>query len=154
MKIDKREEVKIEDTEDKISEIPVVKELKIKRAKMKFKFSLMSRILILFILGLMVIYRFAQITEISYKTNDIVSECEGVTAENTKLQIAIQREIDLSKIREIAESRLGLQAPDESQIIYIDTTATDRVDFLGTEEWEKPSGIDSVINWIKSFFVY
>lgn len=136
--------------EQGIEEIPVVKEIRVKKAKVKFKFSMVAKITLLFALGLLVIFRFAQITELGYQTNDLNEAYELVAAENAQLQVNIEKEINLSEIRQIAESRLNLQAPNESQVIYIQTTASDRVDYTGTVE-EETSAIQEIVTWIQDF---
>lgn len=136
--------------EEGIEQIPVVREIRTKKAKFKFKFSMMARITLLFALGLFVIFRFAQITELGYQTNDINEEYEAVVAENEQLRVDIEKEINLAEIRQIAETRLNLQAPNESQIIYIETSTSDRVDYTGTEE-EETTVVQDVITWIKDF---
>lgn len=136
--------------EQGIEEIPVVREIRFKKAKIKFKFSMVGRIALLFTLGLLVIFRFAQITEVGYQINDINAEYEAVVAENEQLQVEIEKEINLSEIRHIAETQLNLQAPNESQIVYIETTTSDRVDYVGTVE-EETNVIQDVVTWIKEF---
>ncbi len=136
--------------EQGIEQIPVVREIRFKKAKVKFKFSMVVKIAALFTLGLLVIFRFAQITELGYQTNDINEQYEAIVAENEQLQVSIEKEINLAEIRQIAESRLNLQAPNESQIIYIETTTSDRVDYTGTVE-EETNVVQDIITWIKDF---
>lgn len=137
--------------EQGIEQIPVVREIRFKKAKVKFKFSMVVKIVALFTLGLLVIFRFAQITELGYQTNDINDQYEALVMENEQLQVSIEKEINLAEIRQIAESRLNLQAPNESQIIYIETTTSDRVDYTGTVE-EEANVVQDIITWIKEFF--
>ena len=136
--------------EEGIEQIPVVREIRNKKAKVKFKFFMLARITLLFILGLFVILRFAQITELGYQTNDINKECEAVLAENEQLRVNIEKEINLAEIRQIAETRLQLQAPNESQIVYIETSTSDRVDYNGQEE-EETTVMQDIIEWVKDF---
>ena len=136
--------------EEGIEQIPVVREIRNKKAKVKFKFFMLARIALLFILGLFVILRFAQITELGYQTNDINKECEAVLAENEQLRVNIEKEINLAEIRQIAETRLQLQAPNESQIVYIETSTSDRVDYNGQEE-EETTVMQDIIEWVKDF---
>ncbi len=136
--------------EQGIEQIPVVREIRFKKAKVKFKFSMVVKIAALFTLGLLVIFRFAQITELGYQTNDINDQYEALVMENEQLQVSIEKEINLAEIRQIAESRLNLQAPNESQIIYIETTTSDRVDYTGTVE-EETNVVQDIITWIKDF---
>ena len=137
--------------EQGIEEIPVVREIRVKKAKIKFKFSMVLKIAAMFTLGLLVIFRFAQVTELGYRTNDINEEYETVVAENERLQVSIEKEINLAEIREIAETKLNLQPPNESQIIYIETSTSDRVEYTGTTE-EETNAIQDAITWIKDFF--
>ena len=135
---------------EEISDIPVVKEIRIKKAKIKLKFSMISKVIVLFALGLLVIFRFARITELGYKTNDINSGIEEIILENNKLKVDIEKQINLSAIRERAENELNLRAPNESQVIFIETKITDRVDYFESEEKEK-GVVESVLDWIKNF---
>ena len=140
----------VQQQEQGIEEIPVIREIRSKKARFKLKFSMVGRIALLFALGLLVIFRFAQITEIGYQINDIHAEYEKVVAENEQLQVQIEKQINLSEIRHIAETRLNLQAPSEGQIIYIETTTSDRTDYVG-EATEETNAMQDVVTWIKDF---
>ncbi len=44
--------------------------------------------------------------------------------ENKRLEVSINSEVDLRKVEDIALSRLGMNKPLSSQIVYVDTNAT------------------------------
>ena len=131
--------------------IPVIREIRTKKAKVKFKFSMMAKVMALFVLGMLVLFRFAKITEIGYKTNDIIAQRDALAEDNNKLEVRIEKEINLSEIREIAETRLKLKAPNESQIIYINTDTSNRVDYSDDVEEEDEGIINNILRWIKGF---
>jgi hypothetical protein len=58
----------------------------------------------------------------------------------------------LSQIRKIAEEELNLNAPNESQIIYINTVTNDRTDYWEETEEEEINMVGRLINWFKRFF--
>ena len=132
--------------------IPAIRELLAKKIKKKFKFSIISKVLIIFALGLVVILRYGQISELGYKTDGINKENEKILESNGNLNANIQKEIDLAKIRQIAESKLGLKPPDANQIIYINTYASDKSDYFDTESNVQKGFFQSVIDWFKNLF--
>ena len=132
-----------------IEEIPIVKEIASKSEKRKFKFSVMTKVVILFALGLFVIFRFAQITELGYEINKVNSKREVFINENEKLKINIEKETNLSEIRKKAETDLNLYPPNDSQIIYINTSITDRTDYWESETEEDTNVFQDILKWLK-----
>lgn len=135
----------------KVKEIPVLKAIKIKKARIRFKSSLVLKIAILFVLGLLIIIRFARITELGYQTNAVLAQYDTVVLENQNLRVNIEKSIDLPKIRQHVEENLNLHQPGEGQIVYINTAATDRVDYADGSQEEEKNVIQNVWNWIKEF---
>lgn len=91
--------------------------------KMKFKF-VMSTLVVL-CAGLVVMYRFAVITKISYRIDQMQNQYTELRNENSLLKVQIETETDLTNIKETAELKLGMQAPDKSQIVYIKVPRND-----------------------------
>jgi len=92
---------------------------------------------------------YAQVTEMDYllnKDNKVLNEHKN---ENIRLKLEIQKNLDLNRIREIAQTKLDMQKPDKHQIIYVNVPKTDF-----TEIPEKKEGISkgSLISYVEGIF--
>ena len=76
-------------------------------------------IVVSFIFAIALIYRYSLVIEIN---DHVLKEKEALARlenENNLAQKQIDVEIDLEKIKILAESRLGMQKPDKDQIVYV-----------------------------------
>ena len=73
-----------------------------------------------FIVCFVLLYRYAYITESTYKLNDIKKEYDSIRNTNYKLTVEIEENTDLNKIKEIAENDLGMHKPDKYQIVSVE----------------------------------
>ena len=103
----------------------VLKEKRRYKNNRRVKFKLTLTILAVFITGLAVIYRFALITQLSHDINKSEIVYGKLRNENSILKVQIETKTDLADIKETAETRLGMQAPDKSQIVYIQVPRND-----------------------------
>jgi len=104
---------------DVYEENKVLKEKKKYRSNRFIKLKIVFSILLVFIAGFIVMYRYALITDLNYKISKLEKEYENLKDDNLRLKIAIEKDTDLSKIKTIAEERLCMQKPDKYQIIHI-----------------------------------
>ena len=102
----------------------VLKEKKKYRANRLIKVKMVVGILLLFSLGLIVMYRYALIAEINFKISSKEKQYEELKNENSRLKVAIENETNLSKITQVAQNELGMQKPDKYQIVYIEVPKT------------------------------
>ena len=102
----------------------VLKEKKKYRANRLIKVKMVAGILLLFSLGLIVMYRYALIAEINFKISSKERQYEELRNENSRLKVAIENETNLSKITQVAQNELGMQKPDKYQIVYIEVPKT------------------------------
>jgi len=102
----------------------VLKEKKKYRANRLIKVKMVAGILLLFSLGLIVMYRYALIAEINFKISSKEKQYEELKNENSRLKVAIENETNLSKITQVAQNELGMQKPDKYQIVYIEVPKT------------------------------
>jgi len=102
----------------------VLKEKKKYRANRLIKVKMVVGILLLFSLGLIVMYRYALIAEINSKISSKEKQYEELKNENSRLKVAIENETNLSKITQVAQNELGMQKPDKYQIVYIEVPKT------------------------------
>lgn len=100
----------------------------------KIKLKLVLSILAVLIAGLTVMYRFTAITQLSYSINKSENLYNELRNENSILKVQIETETDLGEIKEIAETRLGMQKPDKSQIVYIKVPRNDYTVVMKTQD--------------------
>lgn len=95
------------------------------RNNRKVKFRLVMSILAVLTAGLVVMYRFAAITKISYSIDQKQNQYAELKNENSLLKVQIETETSLTDIKETAELKLNMQTPDKSQIVYIKVPRND-----------------------------
>lgn len=124
---------------DVYEENTVLKEKKRYKNNRKVKLKLVLSILVVLFAGLTVMYRFAVITQLSNHINKSEKIYNELRNENSILKVQVETETDLNEIKEIAETRLGMQKPDKSQVVYIKVPRDDYTVVLKTQneaEWD------------------
>lgn len=104
---------------DVYQENEVLKAKKIYRTNKKVKFKMVLAILSLLFVALTVMYRFAVITQLGYTISQRETAYNELRNQNSLLRVKIESQTDLAAIKEAAETELGMQMPDKSQIVYI-----------------------------------
>ncbi len=113
------------DTYDIYETNEILKEKKNQRLNRAIKVKYIILIIIGFTSICFISYRYATITNLNYELNKLTKQYENLKSENSKLKVAIEKNTDLSQIKEIAESKLGMQKPDKYQIVYIKVPKSD-----------------------------
>ncbi len=119
---------------DVYEENTVLKAKKRYKSYRKVKFKLVLSILAVLFAGLIVMYRFAAITQLSYNINQKEKIYSELRNENSILKVQVETETDLADIKETAETRLGMQIPDKSQIVYIRVPRNDYTVVMNAQE--------------------
>ena len=70
-------------------------------------------------------YRYALITDMSYKIDAKKNEYKEIVNENTRLKVQIASNLDIQRIQRIAEENLGMQKPDKSQYTNVKIPRSD-----------------------------
>jgi cell division protein FtsL len=104
---------------DVYEENKVLREKKRYKNNRKAKLKSVLTIVAILTVALAVMCRYAIITEISYKISQKETEYNNLKNDNSLLKVQIETETNLTDIKETAETRLGMQTPDKSQIVYI-----------------------------------
>ncbi|RCX16564.1 hypothetical protein DFR58_11057 [Anaerobacterium chartisolvens] len=133
---------------DVYEENKVLKAKKTQRSNNKAKLKMVFAIFLVFIAGSAVMLRYTMITQINYSIDSRNKEYARISNENAKLEIAIQQEMDLVKVKEIAESKLGMHKPDKYQIVYVNIPR-ENLSIVSEKYKEKSSGeevLKSVLN--------
>jgi cell division protein FtsL len=129
---------------DVYEENKVLKKKKQQRVSGKARLKVVLTILVIFAASLLLMYRYALITELNYKVSDLEKTYTKIKNENSVLRVEIENEMSLSKVKEIAEVRLGMQSPDRYQKVYIRVPKSD-VTKVADKYREEKKGNDNLI---------
>lgn len=110
---------------DVYTENKVLKAKKKQRANNKVKLKAVFTIMVCFGAFFYIMYMYAQITEVNYKLNKQNKQYTEIKNENIRLKLDIERSLDLNTVKEVAETRLNMQKPDKSQIVYLKVPKSD-----------------------------
>ena len=117
------------------------------RNKVRRKYTLM--IFALVFLGLALTYRYSLVIEINDRIRRQNTVLSNVVSSNNQIQKEISMETDLDKVGLLAESKLGMQKPDNHQIIYIRVPRKDHA--LVEVEVKKQETVKERFNIIEPF---
>ncbi|MGE5615004.1 MAG: cell division protein FtsL [Bacillota bacterium] len=125
---------------DVYEENKVLREKKRYRSNRKAKLRFVMSIMAVFFAGLAVMYRYAIITKISYDIGQKEKAYNELRNENAMLRVDIETETYLAEIKETAVTRLGMQMPDKSQIVYIKVPRKDYTVVIDETSEERENG--------------
>jgi cell division protein FtsL len=131
---------------DVYEENKVLREKKRYKNNRKVKLKSVFTIVAILAAALAVMCRYAIITEMSYEINQKETEYNTLRNANALLKVQIETETNLTDIKEIAETRLGMQTPDKSQLVYINVPREDYTITLDPKDETVGSG-----NVLKNF---
>ena len=118
----------------------VYEENKVLKAKKQYKnnraakLKLVLSIISVFAAGLLIVFRFALITQMSYNINESEKTYNKIRNENSLIRMQVEKDADLTRIKELAETKLGMQKPDKSQIVYVRVPKSDYTVVLNSPE--------------------
>lgn len=76
----------------------------------------------LFVMLMIITYRFNIISESNLTLQNLKTDLERVQSNLASTEMGIEQSTDLSKIEAYAKQKLGMQKPDKNQVVYIDTS--------------------------------
>lgn len=121
----------------------VLKAKKTQKSYNKLKMKAIRSLFVIFIFAGILVFRYALITELNYKIDSKTKEYNTVRDLNTRLNVNIESKMNLNKIRERAEARLGMQKPDKYQIVYVNVPKKDFSVKADSDKENNDSGIIS-----------
>jgi len=142
-------------TAEKI-EYDVYSENKVLKAKKKQKSYLVHKmkavlcLMMVFALGTLVMYRYALVTKTSYDINKQTKAYNDLVKENDRLKIKIEQSMDLQRIKDVAENKLGMQKPEKYQINYVAVNKSDVTKI--SEEYSEKAGNNTFFKKIIGLF--
>lgn len=133
----------------------VLTEIRSNRERKKVKTGILVKVSLLVALGLFVALRYASITELNYRNQALQKEYEDTMARVQQQQVAIDTQMSIADIAQIAQDRLGMQKPQPYQIVEIETEAIDQTELVSpeyTKDTKKVPWYESMWNHILTFF--
>lgn len=95
--------------------------------------------------------RYAQINELTHKINSLEKELSSVESLNQQLSAEVDSKTDLNYIEKYAKYQLGMQKPDEKQIVRIAYDKQDRISTpIVIEEESEPNFFEKLWNDLKN----
>ena len=109
----------VQQNEKKDDENILYKEKTMRKSRNKVRRKYVLMIFVLFVFGVVLIFRYGMVIEMNSSINSQQIVLSKLRTTSNQLQKEISQEMDLEKIRQMAETKLNMQKPDNHQIIYI-----------------------------------
>ncbi len=116
-----------------VRENVVLKEIRLKQARKKVKSGILIKVSCLIAFGLFVALRYASITEINYRNQQLEGEYQMLQAQVEQQQVSIDSQMSVAEIAQIAQDKLGMQKPQPYQIVQIETEAVDQTELVSPD---------------------
>lgn len=100
------------------------------------------------LLAVLLMFSYVKLTAISDQVVDLRSELTTLRSEEAKLRAQYELAYDLSSIEEQAVASGNMVKPQNGQVIYVDLSEPDSVEFFGQEE--KSAGFAGAVDSFKS----
>lgn len=136
---------------DVYEENKVLKAKKQYKNNRKAKFKLVMSILTVMIAGLAVVFRFALIMQMSYSINETEKRYNNLRNDNSRIRVQVEQDTDLNSIKHLAETKLDMQMPDKSQLVYIQVEKTDHTVVMNTVDEEAKDNANIFAAFISKF---
>jgi Cell division protein FtsL. len=136
---------------DPYEENAILKSKKIARDNYRLKARIVFNIFLVFAMFIVVMLRYAQISQLNYESNVLKSQYSKLQSENQLLNIDIENAMDLKNIRQIAETKLDMHKPDKTQIVYVNIPKKDVTITASKEQSKLVVIFDNIQDSLKKF---
>ena len=142
-----KKDFKIVKTPKKVQSTKNTNNVKKIKAQPKSKLSLILSVVALFTMAIVVSYRYNVISEKNLEVQRLKMEQVTANSELATTEVAVKRLIDNDTIESYAKQQLGMQKPEKSQIVYINSNYETKVEQVATQNiFEK--GLEKLKNLI------
>ncbi len=100
------------------------------KAKKKSKLSLVLSVVAMFTMLIILSYRTNVISEKNLELQKLNIKADNINAVLATTEVEVSREIDKDKIETYARQQLGMQKPDKSQLVYINSNYETKVESI------------------------
>ncbi len=106
----------------------VIRAIRTKQKRKRVKALLLLKVGLVFVLGLLVVFRYASITEMGYKVSKAKTEYEQLTADNERLRVNIKSGMNLNELTNLAKEKFDMQQPQTYQMVVLDIQPADQTE--------------------------
>ena len=134
---------------------PVLYEIKKKKEAKKTKKHVLVLMVVLFMLGLTVAFRFASITQINYTNHELEKQYAELESRIKITKADLEGAMSISEISRIATEKLNMHKPLTYQITYINVNIEDQTeiaDVVLTQTIDTRTWYEKLFDNIKLFF--
>jgi cell division protein FtsL len=110
---------------DAYEENAVLKEKRNAKKYGKSKRRAVFAIFMVFLCCMTLMYRYAVLLNTNYTANKLEQQYEQIKNENSALKVDLEKNTDITYIKNEAEQRLGMNKPDRVQIVYVNVEKND-----------------------------
>ena len=107
------------EAQDEIDSV-VIRAIRTKQKRKRVKALLLLKVGLVFMLGLLVVFRYASITELGYKVSSAKNEYEQLSAENARLRVNIKSGMNLNELTSLAKEKFDMQPADQTEVYKIE----------------------------------
>ena len=136
---------------DPYEENTVLKSKKIARSNAKVKTKIVFIIFMIFSMCGIIMFRYAQISQLNYQSNQLTKQYTELQNENSNAALEINNAMSLSKIIDVAENKLGMHKPNKSQIIYVEVPTKDVTILASKEKSKIAETFENIGDGVKNF---
>lgn len=123
-----------------------------KKAAFIKRLRLCATFALVFAVAFGILFANAVVIEKASAVNDMQNQLSELTEENNQMRMDIEKNLDLSKIEEIAINELGMKRPDKYQVVYVNVEQSNYAEV--SEEQKKGSGLSAFKESIGQFMEY
>ncbi len=120
-----------------------------KRKGTLFVFKTICACAVLFLSSVFMISRYIELDSTEKKIKSLESELKEIEAYTSQKTFELEQSVDLTKIEEIATTRLGMKRPEKYQIIYVNMKKEDTTEVTADEVEGVRNNILSEFNALK-----
>ena len=117
------------------------------KAQPKTKLSLILSVVALFTMAIVISYRYNLISEKNLEVQRLKMERTTANSELATTEVAVKSIIDNDTVESFAKQQLGMQKPEKSQIIYINSNYETKVEEIEAKSFFE-TGIEKIKNLI------
>jgi hypothetical protein len=97
----------------------VKKVKKARKNKNLHKYNTVGKLLIIFVLAFLLVYRFTMIMSRTYEIRDTKTQISQLNGDNENIRIGLAEKNNIKSVEEIATQKRGMIVPDSKNIMYI-----------------------------------
>ena len=128
-----KKDFKIVKSPKKVESAKNTQNIKKIKAEPKSKLSLILSVVALFTMAIVISYRYNLISEKNLEVQRLKMEQVTANSELATTEVAVKGIIDNDTVEAYAKQQLGMQKPEKSQMVYINSNYETKVEALGTE---------------------